>query len=267
VRSEGVAIVAAVVLHGAVLVIARSMPPLALLLPADRREWIPIDIEIQPALAAEVRETAPLQPSPDNVDPSHRPPDSDRAPDARLAARAVVSPVGPQGPATAEPNTPQPSPSSTQKSEFDALPPDRPGVLGVPGVPGLNGAQVWSMPGVLPSGVPAAAPAPTVAPAPRPVDSDVAGKVLRDVMATRDKSMGLDLPGGGTVAAAVGNAVRSSDVPNVSRGTFEVRLGPNGQVLSVRVVSMNGGSADQWQRAAQAAAAALAGRGITMTAA
>jgi hypothetical protein len=137
-------------------------------------------------------------------------------------------------------------------------------VLGVPSVPGLNGPGVWALPGVLPSGTPAAAPAPTVAPAPRPVDSDIAGQVVRDVMAKKDKKLGLDSPAAGTVAAAVATSIRGSDVPNVARGTIEFRIGPNGQVLGVKVISMSSGTTDQWERAARAAAAAVAGR-LVMT--
>src|SRR5262249_13327765 len=150
--------------------------------------------------------------------------------EARVARTAVLPPNGPQAPMTAEPvapNTnPPPNPAPTSQSpKFDDLPDDRRGVLGVPGVPGLD-PPLWGIPGGLPTGVAAAAPAPTVAPAPRPVDKDIAGKVIRDAMSKRDKGIGIDQPTGGTVSAAVSAAVRSSDVPDVARGTIEVRLGP-----------------------------------------
>jgi hypothetical protein len=242
------------------------MPPFSLLSPTDVREVRPIDVDLQQELVEEVR-NAPPAPNPSNeVEPTQRPPDTERARQERAAARAAAPYVGPRPTTTVEPapeaNTPPPS--ARHKPDWDELPPERGGVLGVPGVPGLGGPGVWSMPGVLPSGTPAAAPAPTVAPAPRQVDSDIAGKVLRDVMARRDKKLGLDSPAAGTVASAVGVAIRGSDVPAVARGTIEFRIGPNGQVLGVRVVSMSGGTADQWERAARAAAAAVAGR-LVMT--
>jgi hypothetical protein len=118
---------------------------------------------------------------------------------------------------------------------------------------------------VLPTGVAAAAPAPTVAPAPRPVDPHIATKVIQDALTKRDKEIGIDQPAVGTVKAAVRAAVQSSDVPNVARGTIEVRLGPGGQVLGVKVVSMVGGTNDQWQRIAAAASAALRGQSLPLT--
>jgi hypothetical protein len=83
-------------------------------------------------------------------------------------------------------------------------------------------------------------------------------------MSSRDKDLGLDLPAAGTIAGAVRTAVQGSDVPDVARGTIEFRLGPNGQVLGVKVVAMSGGTAEQWERVKSAVAAALAGRALNM---
>jgi hypothetical protein len=254
-------LLAATALHAGVLVVAYAMPPLALK-PSALRELQPIDIDLQQALVEEVRQMPPPAPVPENVEPTQRPPD-ERTPETHTATRTAPTPNGPRSPMTAEPAPENPAPTA-RKPDWDELPPERRGVLGVPGVPGLSGPGVWALPGVLPSGTPAAAPAPTVAPAPRPVDSDIAGKVVRDVMATKDKKLGLDSPAAGTVAGAVATSIRGSDVPNVARGTIEFRIGANGQVLGVKVISMSGGTADQWERAARAAAAAVAGR-LVMT--
>jgi hypothetical protein len=260
------AILAATALHAGILLVARAMPPMSLLQPSDLRELQTIDIELPATLPPELREPAPLPPEKAD-EQAPRPTDQ---PEARVAARgaAAPTPAGPQPPATAEPvapgTNPPPGPAPTsQGPKFDDLPEERRGVLGVPDVPGLD-RPLWAAPGVLPTGVAAAAPAPTVAPAPRPVDKDIAGKVIRDALSKIDKEKGIDQPAGGTVSAAVSAAVRSSDVPDVARGTIEVRLGPNGQVLSVRVVTMVGGNADQWQRVAAAAKAALAGKALPM---
>ena len=42
-----------------------------------------------------------------------------------------------------------------------------------------------------------------------------------------------------------------------ARGTIAIQLGPNGQVVSAKVMSMSGGTADQWERAMRAAEARL----------
>jgi hypothetical protein len=254
-------LLAATALHAGVLLVAYAMPPLALK-PSALRDLQPIDIDLQQALVEEVRQMP--APVPEDVEPTQRPPD-ERTPETHIANRTAPTPNGPRPTTTAEPAAENPAPAPTaRKPDWDELPAERRGVLGVPGVPGLSGPGVWALPGVLPSGTPAAAPAPTVAPAPRPVDPDIAGKVVRDVMSKKDKKLGLDSPAAGTVAASVATAIRGSDVPNVARGTIEFRIGPNGQVLGVKVISMSGGTADQWQRAAQAAAAAVAGR-LVMT--
>jgi hypothetical protein len=261
VRTEGLSILAAVAIHGALLLVARSMPPPALISTADWRVIHTIDIDLPaPAPTAE-RERPPAPP----VEPS-RVTEAERPPDTRVAARAVApgpvpdatsSPVErPQGPPS-----PSPAPSGTK---FDELPDERQGVLGIPGgVPGI-GSPVWAIPGVIPSAA-AAAPAPTEAPKPRPVDRDIAGKVIRQAMNDRDKSLGIVSAAAGTVSSVVQEVVYGSDVPDDSKGSIEFRIGPDGQVLGSRVVSSNGGNADVWLRAAKLAAARLAGKGLVMT--
>jgi hypothetical protein len=49
------------------------------------------------------------------------------------------------------------------------------------------------------------------------------------------------------------------------RGVIELRVGPSGEVLGYRVVSMSGGTADQWERVARSVAATLRERLPTMT--
>lgn len=109
-------------------------------------------------------------------------------------------------------------------------------------------------------------PAPTTSPQ-TPVDPKIATKVITDAMKEKDKGLGLELPGSGTIATSVRQAVQATETPPESRATFEVRLSPTGQIVSVRVTSSSGGSGDTWSRAAAAAAAALKGRVINMTAA
>jgi hypothetical protein len=261
VRTEGISICAAVVLHGALLLVARGMPPLALVTDADLRELRTIDVEFTPTPPLEARhEIAPVP-----TEEAPRPTDAERPPERVAAAGRPVVP-GPEGPKAIEPpseTNPQPRPAGTQgPTKFDDLP-DEPhgGVLGVPGAPGVPGNAMWGMPGVLEGG--ARAPAPTAAPAPRPVDRDIAGKVVREAMTANDKDKGIDLPAAGTLAAALADTIQGSDVPNVSRASIVFRIGAGGQVLGYQVLSQSGGG-DAWERAARAAAARVAGR-LVMT--
>ncbi|MBK8251114.1 MAG: hypothetical protein IPK82_00395 [Polyangiaceae bacterium] len=171
-----------------------------------------------------------------------------------------VAPTG--GPVEPGPAVlPGPNPSST--GEYSGPPPvvqTGPGT----GLGGLGiGGPAWAVPGVVPDmgGPP---PAPTAAPK-STVDPKIATKVLFDAMKEKDKSLGIDLPAAGTVASSVRSAVQATDTPPESRATFEVKLSPTGQVLSVRVTSSSGGSTDVWARAAKQVQAALSGRALGMT--
>ena len=229
--------------------------------------------------SAHTEETTPLHPMQmveipiDQQEPPPPAPASPRAPsDApepqapEPRAAAVANPREPSGPvepstgpepaATATPNAPPGRPAD----QYDALPEGSGD--GMARAPGLGSTPIWALPGTIPEG-PRAAAAPTVAPSARPVDKDIAGIVVRQAMQENDKRLGIDLPGAGTVASAVGTAVRGTETPSVGRATFEIRLSADGRVLGVRVMSAAGGS-DAWDRAAKAALAALAGRTLQM---
>lgn len=92
----------------------------------------------------------------------------------------------------------------------------------------------------------------------------MAGKLLDASMKARDSKLGLDLPGAGTIAAKIVEAVWASDTPATARGTFQARLSPTGQVVSVRPLSWSAGSPDLWQHAASIATGKLAGITIPM---
>ncbi|HVY48377.1 MAG TPA: hypothetical protein VHB21_20960, partial [Minicystis sp.] len=133
---------------------------------------------------------------------------------------------------------------------------------GVLTAPGIGGPPVWAMPGVLPDGRPA--PAPTTTPSARPVERDIAGRLLREDMHAKDKAKGFELPAAGTAATAVQASLYASDLPAAARGTIAVQLDAAGNVTGVKVVSSVGGTADQWERAAQAAAARLRAQKLQM---
>ncbi|KYF70750.1 hypothetical protein BE15_37815, partial [Sorangium cellulosum] len=125
------------------------------------------------------------------------------------------------------------------------------------------GAPLWTVPGALPApDAPRAAP--TAAPLPRPVDPAIAGKVLSGTLHSKDKSVGISVPAAGVVASTLASTVRSSAAPLDARATFEVKLGADGQVLGVRLVSATAGDGPTWERIVGEAKGALAGSALQM---
>jgi hypothetical protein len=255
----------------AAIVVHAGIPLLALFAPAGTVTLKPvteplriIDIEIPPTVPGRREPETLTERIPREATTEARP---ERAPSERVrrdptgepSEEAIVeppvgpSPVNPEGP-------PQPSPT-TPPNEYDTPPREGHDVILAPGI---GGKPVWALPGAIPDQAPPA-PAPTVPARPRETDRDIAGTVLRKVQSDKDKSIGIDLPAAGTVASAVRAAVQGSDAPNEGRATFEVRLGPRGQVLGVRVISSSSGGNAGWSTAAAAAQARLAGRTLAMS--
>ncbi len=106
-------------------------------------------------------------------------------------------------------------------------------------------------------------PASTVATGPKPVDSNIAGQVLEGSLGKKDKASGISLPAAGTVATQLADAVRTS-APLNARATFEVKLGAEGQVEGVRLVSASDGDAATWGRVVASAKGAIGARKLTM---
>jgi len=250
---------------GAALAVHLAIPGLARIAP----RWEPpmlarssrvlrletIDVEVAPPTPPEpLSETMPRE-----IEPPR--------PDLRTPPRETdprVTPPSPEVNVPPEPSTttaPSAAPTAPP-SDYDKAP-DVPG--GLPGVPGLDGRPVWGLPGIL-SGAPVSAAAPTTIPrAPLPA-RDSANKVLEAVINAKDHAVGLDLPGAGTIAAKIVEAVWASDTPAESRGTFQVRLSPKGQVVSVRSLSSSGGPSEPWRSAASLAASNLASFSLKMPA-
>jgi hypothetical protein len=257
--SEAWFLLAAVALHAGFRVLGEFAPepepeppgvPIEVAVEVDVTESRPPTVVEAPAVRAE---------APRNIEPAPAP-RTERAPSAVQVEPGPVSTVAPsvEPQATGAPEAPA---APTGTSEYGGPPPAVPVVAGG-GLPGLGG-PAWTIPGAVPDmGRPP--PAPTTLPAPT-VDKQAATRVLKEAIKENDKKLGLDLPAGGTVATSVRAAVQATDTPPESRATFEVRLSPTGQVLSVRVTSSTGGTADMWARAAAAVKAALAGRTLTMT--
>lgn len=220
-----------------------TRPPTVLPAAVSQQSETPRTEEVQPARVEQPRAVAA---SNANIEPGPTP---------------SVAPTG--GPVEPGPTVaPGPNPSST--GEYSGPPPlvqTGPGTGGLVGL-GMTG-PAWAVPGMVPDmgGPP---PAPTAAPK-STVDPKIATKVLGDVIKEKDKSLGLDLPAAGSIASAVRSAVQATDTPPESRATFEVKLSPTGQVLSVRVTSSSGGSSDVWARAVKHLQGTISARAFGMT--
>ena len=218
-----------------------------------QRMWVEIEpfIEIpelpqeklNPDLPRELARNENVQPR-TNIDPSNLQP-SNPNPDST----AVIPP---------DSFPPPPVGSGAPPDEYGHLPPSGDG----PGVPGLGG-PLWAIPGVVPeTGRPK--PAPTTIAAAPPTDPKLAGRVISDVMREKDRKLGLDLPGSGTILSIVKESVRSSNTPEFARATFVVRIGPTGQVASVKVASTSAGAIGDWNAVASDVQGRLAGRSFTL---
>lgn len=252
-RNEGLFILAAFGVHAGLLLLGRAMPPLSDALARARRPLETIDIIELP------RATPNPTEAPENVAPEGpRSPDAP-SPESPTAARNTQPTPGPQATAAPEASAAPSAPDARPRTQFDDLPDERQGVLGLPGGLTGPGSPAWAMPGVLTGPGSAPRPAPTVAPAARPVDRDIAGKVIRDAMATRDKDIGIDLPVAGSMASAVRTAVQGNDLPAGTRGSIECRVSSSGKVSGCKVAGSNGGSPDAWAAAVRAANAISGG--------
>jgi hypothetical protein len=278
----------AALLHAALLALTPLFPASQkeAQLPADAVKGDLFDIETAAAPARpseEARSTAADEAEKEDEAEAQSPPSEQRAKvaaaegapppgsgalRAKVAERVTPEPPGPQAPAPGAtgaagaegtPGAPGQAPSEGPPPGDSFSP-----VEGTAPLTGLGGTPVWSMPGVI---GPAAAPtaAPTAAPGARPVDKNIAGQVLSGSLHKKDQELGIDMPAGGVVASTIADAVRGSEVPKDVRATFEVKLGADGKVLGVRVVSSSAGDAGSWERIARTAGAALASRSLTLS--
>jgi hypothetical protein len=241
-------------LHAALPVMAAIVPT-----PVIEVESVPIEVQIEvqveqtrpptvtemPAARVEAPRPAEETPTP-RIEP--RPPSAAHVEPGPTAAPSVEP--------TADPGAvPAPGPAATGTSEY-TTPAPIVQTGPITGLPGLGG-PAWTIPGAVPDmGKPA--PAPTTAPK-ATVDPKIATKVLTEAVKEKDKALGIDLPVAGKIASAVRSAVQATDVPVESRATFEVKLSPTGQVVSVRVASASAGSSDAWKRAEAQVKAMVAG--------
>ncbi len=264
-------LLAALVLHAALLSLARFAPKPALenagLLEEKKGDWFDIETLPEPP-KVKVPEAPPAE--------APEPQGADKAKSIELPKSAPIPQRG--GPISSDSQEPPPAgnpnelkgagseaPGSSQLPEDSFSPPEgAPGNGGGQGIiTGLGGSPVWMVPGVLPS-APAPAPAPTKAPESTPTDSNIAGQVLSGALRKHDRELGLESPAGGVVASTITSLVRNSEAPPDARATFEIKLGPSGNVLGVRVVSSSAGNNATWQNIAKKAAADLKTKALGM---
>lgn len=108
-------------------------------------------------------------------------------------------------------------------------------------------------------------PARTTTDPTKKVEVGKANEVLQEQLHEKDKKLGLILPAAGTVASTVRDVVWSSAVPEKSQGVIVVTLGPDGKVTGVKVASMAGGTAGDWEAIAAQVKAALAAKTLNLT--
>lgn len=262
-RRDGLALAAAIALHVALLVarpkivaVATPTPPVTGVIELYEQPPSPAPTPVEPgARVAEPREpAAPVAAEPGSAAGSRVTPSPGAEP---RAAAGDTAPHGDTPPGDPPPG--DPPPAGTAQTPDLSRPPPPGGGPSLP--PGLGGTPVWALPGVLrPMGGPL--PAPTAAPAPRPTDRRIAGKVIDGTLRSRDHALGLDAPAAGVVASTIAGAVRSSAVPGDARATFEVRIGPAGDVRGVKLVSATAGDGPAWDRVVKSARGSLAGRSL-----
>jgi hypothetical protein len=265
---ELVAVASALAAHLLLLALHRVAPPGPDLF-APRAAELPADtFDIETAPPAPPRAPAPVAEEESDEDESDAPeqPEPPGAAQAKVAPpKAPLAPPPPtQEPPSAPPSAPSgetaapsPAPGNTAGDEY-GQPPSGP-ALGLP--PGVN-APIWAIPGVLPNaGAPK--PAPTTVEAPRPVDGKIAEQVLAGTLHSKDKALGIDIPGAGVVATTVADAMRTSSIRD-ARATFEVKLAADGTVQGVRMVSASGGDAQTWASVVNAAKNSLSAKTLQM---
>ncbi len=260
-RAELVSIGAAVTIHLGLVVAGRTLPVAIASTPIERAPLELVEVEVPelpreeaprpdervaPPVGLAVRER-PMQP----LDPN-------RSPSQNGAIEPGAEPVAApnEGPVVTAPEG-GPAPPADDWSAPEAGGPALPPGLGTSG-------PVYLQPGVLamPSTGPAA---PTAAPKAAPIDRRLADELVKEELRKNDRKLGLDFPGAGTIANFVRSAVQSSTTPQDARASLQVRVGPNGAVQSVKVVTSVGGDAAAWQAVAAAVKAQLASQKLALS--
>lgn len=248
--------------------------------PLDQGFWGPVageidvTLETEPALAASP-EIAPEDAAPEIAAGVF--PEAPFVPHPANRARPSLGPATPPFSSEIAGAASRAGAASAARPEYEGPPPPLPMGVGTTsllpplagwprtaGSPGASGPTPGA--GGVSGQAPSAAPVKAASPA-RAVDRTVATRLLADSQAERDKTLGLTLPAAGNIASALGASVRAALGPGAAgSGTFLAVLAPGGRLVALTPIAWNGGSAEAWASAAQAAAGSLAGRSFALVA-
>jgi hypothetical protein len=264
-RAEVTATAIALAAHVAFIALHRIVPEIDH--GAYGEALVPMEVEID----QEVFETAKKETPLDIVPPQDLPEgERERPPEQRPAAPNMRI-VAPQALLTAngkakagddvapsDSNNVKPPPSSQGPEGWSNLPSQKPS-----GLPGIDGKPIWAYGTAALPALPAPVPAPTAVAVVAP-DRQIGNKVLNDAIKDKQGVKTLELPAAGSVASAVRDAVYATGTINEATAVIEVKLGPGGKVLSVRVSKMSGGSDADWAPVASAVKAQLAAKTLAL---
>lgn len=271
-RRELTALLIACGLHVVFLRAAGLMPDKNLLFDRTPGQGDPVEVEIagEPSPPLEAPRAAPAPTS--AVEEAAEEATEARAGAVTAPRTADEAPASAAAATTGEPTdegatTPPSDSTGTESGASATLPaPGSADEYGAPPAaappsPGIGlGPRLWEMAGGLDLGGGPAAP--TKAPAARPLDGATPSQIIASTLRDADRAAGITMPSTAVVTSAVSVATRSVSVPHNTRATFEVKLGPGGNVLSARVLKHSGGNKAQWDAAAKSVAASLSGRGL-----
>ncbi|NUP10989.1 MAG: hypothetical protein HOW73_33500 [Polyangiaceae bacterium] len=259
-RVEVGVLIAAMALHGGGLAIARAIPELT---PARAAftEVMMLEVEVapEPVRRAVVAEQQPDQTQPENTQAIAMNTEQPTSKGHRSSSGAASSEPGSGGT------------DENSSSEGVVTGPGTPGEEDWTGPPGGPGTGPGGPPGISPLAAAialnnAAAPAaPTEAPKAKKADRDSANRVIKDELRKKDKALGLDLPAAGTIASMIKAQMQGSDAPGDAKASFQVVLGPSGNVQAVKVLSFAGGAASTYEGIARNVKAALSARKLNLT--
>jgi len=265
-RAEVTATAIALAAHVAFIALHRIVPEIDH--GAYGEAFVPMEVEIDQEVFETAKKETPLDiqppPDPDQQQPQDRPREASRPPP--VGGRIV----NPGKLLTAEGKgkeggdvVPVPGPSSAPTCVGDGCYGKLVGPLAPPsGVAGIDHHILSYGTGALPA-MPAPVPAPTAVAVVAP-DRQVANKVLNDAIKDKQGVKTLELPAAGSVASAVRDAVYATGTINEATAVIEVKLGPGGKILSVRVSKMSGGSDADWAPVASAVKAQLAAKTLAL---
>ncbi len=253
-KTEAGFLAGGLLVHGLFLLVAWRTPAPTYSYTVDPTMEVDLDLSKE-VVKEDVHENEDRRP----VEPGSVARTSDVRPDGR--PNPVSGAIDPKSTEPATGPAAETPPTGPAPSEYEDAPPGA-NTWQMP-AGSLGGPPVYTLRNAIPDQGPAPA-APTTAPAAKKVDRDKANEILTADVLERNKKLGLNLPAAGTVASILKSVVWASDAPQESKASFQIVLGPDGKVQSVRVGSANGGSAAIWEAVAANLKASLASQSLKL---